>query len=157
MTRGITAAITIAILAILMLTTIVIAHTPSVTLTCEGGLTVVLTKYSPQGRNQVRITVDGVVIVEQDFIQEYGLTDQELDPFTSHTAFVQVYAWDDPTGSKGYSKEYTLSLEPCQESPTPSPTPEVTPSPTPVPSASPDPTPAPPVTSRPTLPPTDTE
>jgi hypothetical protein len=152
MTRGITAAITIAILAILMLTTIVIAHTPQVSLTCEGGLTVVLTKYSPQGRNQVRITVDGVVIVEQDFIQEYGLTDQELDPFTSHTAFVQVYAWDDPTGSKGYSKEYTLRLEPCQERPTAPP--QDDPVPTPKPSTPPhDPV----HTPRPTLPPTDTE
>jgi hypothetical protein len=161
MKRGYIASIVFAILAVIVFVGVINAHTPQATLECDQigtpTLTVVLLKYNGNGTNQIRITVDGEVIIETTFIQEYALTVQDLDPFTSHSAFVQVYAWDDPTGSKGFSKEYTLSLEPCQESPTPSPTPEVTPSPTPVPSASPDPTPAPHRTPRPTLPPTDTE
>lgn len=155
------AALVVVLLLILTGVRVVYGHTPRASLTCEGGLTVVLLKYNGNGTNHVRITMDGEVIVDKDFSEQYGITAQDLDPFVEHIAYVEVTAWDDPTGSKGYTKTYHLQVDPCKEtpseSPTPSPTPEVTPSPTPTPSEAPSPTPAPSRTPRPTGPPTDTD
>ena len=67
-----------------------------------------------------------------------------VSPATSaHTAKVVVSAWDDPTGSEGWSKIYDLSIGACEKStPTPDPTatPTDKPTQTPVATATPKPT-----------------
>ena len=129
------------------------AHTPHVSLTCEDGLVVDLADYKA-GPNTVTISIDGTQVAGSpfSFSTDYSATFVVAPPTVPHTATVAIFAWDDPTGSKGFSKTFELSVDACVE-PTPTPSPgQPTPVPTPTPG---QPTPAPtPTPGQPTPTPT---
>ena len=88
---------------------------------------------------------DGVEVAnESDFGTSFTFQSGALDPFKGHTLHVVVAAWDDTTGSKGWSFDVTKEIGPCQE---PTPVPPTPVPPTPVPPTPVPPTPAPPATS----------
>ncbi|MEI7742777.1 MAG: hypothetical protein WCK58_03375, partial [Chloroflexota bacterium] len=117
----------------------VVAHTPTVSLTCQDGLKVSLTAYNAgQGAaNTVSVSIDDVPVAGSPFAFAGSYTRQwAVAPATvAHTAKVVVFAWDDPTGSHGWSKTFNLSIIACEQ-PTPTPTPTPTPSHTATSSAS---------------------
>jgi hypothetical protein len=145
MKRGYVASIVFAILAVIVFAGLVSAHR-AITYDCEtvtvvdagAGWTFDLYSNTFEGNYHFDITADGQSTFGPIRPGGYG------------------YQFTDTHGRGRENGSVTVS-ECAQESPTPSPTPEVTPSPTPVPSVSPDPTPAPHRTPRPTGPPTDTE
>ena len=115
------------------------AHTPSASLTCEGGLKVDLSLYETAGANTVSVSIDGVAVAGSPFTfsDSYSNTWPVAPATTAHTAKVVVLAWDDPTGSNGWSKTFDLSIDACQQ-PTATPVPTATP--TAKPTATPKPT-----------------
>jgi hypothetical protein len=140
------------------------AHTPNVSLTCQNGLVVNLTQYNAGGSNTVAVSIDGSAVAGSpfSFTSSYSHTFAVTPPTASHTATVAINAWDDPTGSKGWTKTFNLSIAACVQAtpePTPTPTPEPTPTPTPepTPTPTPEPTPTPTPTPEPTPTPLPTE
>ena len=137
------------------------AHTPSVSLSCQYGLKVYLTQYATGGSNTVSVWIDDVPVAGSPFSfgASFSNTWAVQPPTAAHTAKVVIYAWDDPTGSKGWSKTYNLSLPACQQptpTPTVAPTPTPTVAPTPTPTVAPTPTPTVAPTPTPTVAPTPT-
>jgi prealbumin domain-containing protein len=135
------------------------AHTPNVTLTCQNSLVVNLTQYNAGGSNTVAVSIDGSAVAGSpfSFTSSYSHTFAVTPPTASHTATVAINAWDDPTGSKGWTKTFNLSIAACVQAtpePTPTPTPEPTPTPTPEPTPTPTPEPTPTPTPEPTPTPT---
>jgi hypothetical protein len=126
------------------------AHTPKVSLTCEAGLKVNLTNYNTNGTNSVAVSIDGTPVGGSPFTfsSSYSHT-FAVEPATeAHSAIVVVTAWDDPTGSRGWTKTFQLGIDACVE-PTPTPEPEPTPTPEPEPEATPTPEPEPEATPTP--------
>ena len=126
------------------------AHTPKLTSDCsedEGSwVKVELTQYNDRDANTVTVAIDGEVVVDEEFGKSFEQTFDGLDPTASHTATVEVQAWDDPNADKGFSFTKELTIEACVQPTTPPEepsTPIETPS-EPVPSSS---EPAPPVES----------
>ncbi len=125
------------------------AHVPQATLICSTGnpvLSISLTYYSHSTtqHNTVSASIDGTsVLSTTNFDTSYSNSFSAGSPFVSHAAQVVVHAWDDPTGSHGWSTTINLSASSCQ---TPTPTPTHTPTPTATPTTPP--------TTRPTTPPT---
>jgi hypothetical protein len=118
---------------------------------CDEGLYVVLTSYRTGGTNTLEVSIDGTPVDGSPFTFETGFR-QSWDvppPTEPHTAKIVVTAWDDPTGSEGWSTTINLSMPACQE---PTPTPTVAPTPTPTVAPTPTPTVAP--TPTPTVAPT---
>jgi hypothetical protein len=118
------------------------AHTPHVSLTCEEGLVVDLADYKA-GPNTVTISIDGTQVAGSpfSFSTDFSQTFVVAPPTVPHTATVAIFAWDDPTGSKGFTQTFELSVVACVE-PTPTPSPgQPTPVPTPTP-GQPTPTPS---------------
>jgi hypothetical protein len=133
--------------AALVAPTVASAHTPRVSLTCEAGLTVDLTQYNARNPNSVAVSIDGTAVAGSpfSFAASFVRTFAVTPPTEDHTATVAITAWDDPTGSRGWTRTYELSIDACVE-PTPSPTPvPVEPTPTPEPEIEivPEPTPTP--------------
>lgn len=130
------------------------AHNPSASLSCgDGGpvLHIGLTNYNGTHDNTVSATIDGTsVLAVTDFGSSYTGSFNAGSSFDAHTAVVNVTAWDDPTGSHGWTIAYDLSVPACQQAtPPPSPTPSTTPDPTPTPVPSVEPTPTPSVAPSP--------
>jgi hypothetical protein len=140
----------------LMVPATVLGHTPVVSLTCQNGLVVNLTQYNTGGSNTVAISIDGGAVSGSPFSfgAAYSHTFAVNPPTAAHTATVAVHAWDDPTGSNGWTKTFNLSIGACQQ-PTPTPTPRPTPTPTPVPTPTPTPVPTATPTPAPTATPTE--
>jgi hypothetical protein len=163
------AAATLAVAALMTTMGVAAAHTPVVTYTCvndQPTLEVTLsyynsTRHNGHYQNTVRITVNGSTIVGTTRFgssYHYGPSVQG-SPLMVNTAIVYIYAWDDATGSKGYTKNITVYSAQCQQ-PTPTPTVEPTPTPTveptPTPTEEPTPTPTEEPTPTPTVEPTPT-
>jgi hypothetical protein len=106
------------------------AHTPSVVATCSS-LDVNLTNYSNSHQddevNTVTVTIDGAAVVPTtDFGSSYTYH-ADLASDTAHTYDVNVTAWDDADGKKGYTKDFPGTTTACvTETPTPTPTPTQT-------------------------------
>ena len=105
-----------ALLLIVSLVSIValpaLAHTASVSPSCNS-LTVNLTYYNGRYDNSLVVTIDGVVV---ENLSDFGTGHSEVYPWSSsanHTYSVVVTAWDDPTGSKGWSKSWNGSWQAC--------------------------------------------
>ncbi len=115
----------LALSAVLAIPGIAAAHNPSATLTCVQGvpkLSISLTSYNTGGVNTVSASIDGTsVLSTTDFGASYSNTFSAGSSFVSHTAQVVVYAYDDPTGTHGWTKTFNLSHAAC-ETATPSPT-----------------------------------
>jgi hypothetical protein len=146
-----------------------LGHTPTVTLTCDGGLSVSLLLYevdnpadpSNPTPNSVAVSIDGSPVAGSPFAfgENFVQSWPALPATEGHTAQVVVFAWDDPTGDAGYSRTYNLEIGACaQPTPTPTeaPTPTPTEAPTPTPTVEPTPTPTEEVTPTPTVAPTPT-
>jgi uncharacterized membrane protein YtjA (UPF0391 family) len=147
--------------ALVGFTGIAAAHTPQATLTCVQGspvLSISLQYYShsSSSHNTVSASVDGSsVLSTTNFDTSYAHTFPAGSSTASHTAQVKVYAWDDPTGSHGWTTTLNLSAPACQH-PTPTPTPTHTPTPTATPTATRTAPPTESPTATPTAPPTAT-
>jgi hypothetical protein len=92
------------------------AHTPDVDEDCHGW-SVELLYYNTNGDNSLKIWIDDVIVVDLD---DFGANQYESgtwDPTEDHTIKVEVKAWDDPTGSKGWSFTYEGASEACEEPP----------------------------------------
>jgi hypothetical protein len=138
-----------------------LGHTPTVTLTCDGGLSVSLLLYevdnpddpSNPTPNSVAVSIDGTPVsgspfaFGENFVQSWPV----LPATEGHTATVDVFAWDDPSGDAGYTRTYNLEIGACEQ-----PTPTPTEAPTPTPTEEPTPTPTEEVTPTPTEAPTAT-
>jgi hypothetical protein len=139
------------------------AHTPSVSLTCHDGspqLSISLQSYTSSSQhyhlNTVWASIDGTTVLPTThFGSSYSHTFPAGSSYVAHTAEVDVYAWDDPTGSHGWTKTFNLSVAACKD-PTPSPTPTATATPTETPTATPTETPTATPTETPTATPTET-
>jgi hypothetical protein len=136
--------------AILWAPAVADAHTPSVSLTCGGGLSINLIQYNGGNggnANTVSVSIDGVAVAGSPFsFGESYINSWVVGPPTvGHTATVVIFAFDDPdpvNQDPNYSRTYNLEIGPCQD-PVPTPTPTATPAPTPTPTATPAPTPTP--------------
>jgi hypothetical protein len=90
------------------------AHTDEVEAGCYGW-GVELWLYNTASDNSVKIWIDGAPIVD---IADFGASHSEAgtwDPTKNHTIKVEVEAWDDPTGSKGWSFTQEKSSQACQQ------------------------------------------
>ena len=134
---GSAAAFLFAVAALLPLSAgVVQAHELAATLTCNDGdpsvpvLSIAMTDYDPTFTNTIEASIDGVeVLPTTTFAVNYTGSFPGGDPFAAHTAVVKVHTNEDNEGTQGYTKEFDLSVDPCQ---TATPTPPTTP-----PSASP--------------------
>jgi hypothetical protein len=121
------------------------AHVPSASLTCNSDhqpqLLISLTSYTSNSQhlnqNTVSASIDGVsVLSTTHFGSSYSHTFSAGSSLVGHTAQVIVFAWDDPTGSHGWTTTINLTSGYCQKptsTPTPTATPTATPTPTPTP------------------------
>jgi hypothetical protein len=159
---GIGGATAVAIGAAVVLAIPASAHTPVVTPACSDGqmtLSISLTNYS-QGSHGKTNTVSatdtpagGSAIQLVPANTSFGTTfkadfDGSSNPATGSASVVnnfsvKVSAWDDPTGSKGFSKTFYYTVQPCVAPPTTTTTTTTT-------------TPPPPPSSTTTAPPTTT-
>ena len=89
------------------------AHNASVSATCAK-LSVSLTSYQASGgQNTVKVTVDGATKADTAFGSSYNQTFPFADETSSHTWTVQVKAWDDAGGQKGWSFTKSGTSNPC--------------------------------------------
>ncbi len=129
----------------------VAAHNPSASLSCNGNhqpqLAISLSSYNTAKhdghyRNTVSASIDGGSVLSTTiFGGSYSHSFYAGSPFVSHTATVVVYAFDDPTGSHGWTRTFNLAVGNCQTPPSPSPTATPTETPTATPTATPTETP----------------
>lgn len=96
------------------------AHVHTVDASCAAGVTVNLTYYNTDHPNHVTVTIDGTVVTDQSF----GAGFTKNYPFSSgqgtHTYRVAVTAWDDSTGSSGWTFDTgTKSISGCETAVTP--------------------------------------
>lgn len=119
---GAGAAVALAATATLALAVPAGAHTPKTDAYCkdEGTtLKVQLTNYNTTHENSVYIEADGEVLVDEaDFGNSYEFKREDFDPTVAHTFLVEVLAWDDEDGEKGWSFSEVLEVEACVEAPT---------------------------------------
>ena len=92
------------------------AHNPKASAKCVDGKTtlkVELVKYNASQPNTVLVT-DGDVVLDgtTKFATEYKKS-WEVAGDVRHNFVVEVHAWDDPDGKKGYSFTEKLPVEPC--------------------------------------------
>jgi LPXTG-motif cell wall-anchored protein len=103
------------------------AHTPDAKAVCnaETGkttLTVNLTRYNSEHPNTVTITEGTTVIAEDaDFGTTYQKSFADFSGAVDHTFVVDVKAWDDSTGDKGYSAKLTRTAKACVKDTPPPP------------------------------------
>lgn len=96
------------------------AHTPHVKAGCtdEGTfLKVELKSYNAQKDNTVKITDGDTVVADTTFKSSYDLAKDDFDNTVQHVFTVEVKAWDDPDGKRGWSFTKTKTVEACVETP----------------------------------------
>lgn len=93
------------------------AHIPAVASQC-GSLSVNLQNYrtSYEHYNSLVTTVDGAVVDNVHFGASYTQI-YTLTKYADHSYTVQVTAWDDPNGSKGWTKTYAGTIKACEQPP----------------------------------------
>ncbi|HEY0259612.1 MAG TPA: hypothetical protein VGC18_07165 [Lacisediminihabitans sp.] len=67
--------------------------------------------------NVVTVTIDGTVVHTENFGVSVSGTVAFSDQYTSHDWSVAFTAWDDPTGSLGYTKTYSGTTSGCAPTP----------------------------------------
>jgi hypothetical protein len=71
------------------------AHTPTISASCQAGVSVNLTNYNAGQANTVKVVVDGVTKTDQNFGSSFVQTYPFSGGQVSHTYQVVVHAWDD--------------------------------------------------------------
>src|SRR5450432_2098479 len=119
------AALIFAAAGLLLTAGVASAHNPSASLTCADGgpvLTISIINYTPTVTNTIAASIDGTsVLPVTDFGGSFSTQITGSDPTVGHTAKVNVTAGDDPTGSKGWTREFDLSVDPCASAPSKEP------------------------------------
>lgn len=126
---GSVAAFLLAVGGLLPLTAgIVQAHDLSATFACSDAdpsvpvLTIAMSEFDPTFTNTISASIDGTsVLATTTFGDAYSGSFLGGDPTSAHTAVVNVVSGDDPTGSQGFTKEFDLSVGPCQDAPSSAP------------------------------------
>lgn len=103
------------------------AHIPTINATCAAGVSVNLTYYNKSNPNDlnnptpnhVTVTMDGTIRESQSFGTTFIKTYAWSPSAPTHTWEVVVTAWDDPTGSKGWSVDQKGTVTGCETSITP--------------------------------------
>ncbi|HEU0206239.1 MAG TPA: hypothetical protein VFQ74_06070 [Pseudolysinimonas sp.] len=97
------------------------AHIPAISASCAAGVSVNLTSYNNGhlNGNQVTVTMDGRVRDSQNFGETFLNTYAWTSIAATHTWEVVVSAWDDPTGSQGWSVDQKGSVTGCETEVTP--------------------------------------
>jgi LPXTG-motif cell wall-anchored protein len=100
------------------------AHTPVFTPGCEGEnstLTVNLKDYQVRDgkTNTVKVTVNGEVVEDKSFEREFKETYTKPGD-VDYVFTVEVTAWDDPDGNKGWTKDFQAEVPACVEEEVPS-------------------------------------
>jgi len=95
------------------------AHIPTIGANCVTGVSVNLTYYNHDQSNHVTVTVDGTVAESASFGDTFIKTYAWGSTAASHTWEVVVSAWDDPTGSKGWSVDQKGTVTGCETEVTP--------------------------------------
>ena len=134
-----------AALVMIGLSTTASAHTAPITASCEAGLSVSLTDYNGDGVNTLRVWIDGAERANTAFAAATRATFAFGDPTVTHTWRVSVSAFDDPTGTIGWSFDTGTSNIPVCATPT-------TAAPTTIPPATIAPTVTAPATTAPPTP-----
>jgi hypothetical protein len=90
------------------------AHTPKVSATCTA-LSVDLKDYQTRGgkTNHVKVTQAGDVVADVDFGASYKDKFNFANSKVNNTWEVKVTAWDDPTGSQGFTKTFSGTTADC--------------------------------------------
>ncbi len=97
------------------------AHNKALDYGC-GGYSVTLTEYSVGGTNTVEVTVDGVIVdSDDDFGRNYTWAGTWPD-YADHVLRVDVYAFDDPTGARGWTFDRLIFQAACNPTTTTSTT-----------------------------------
>jgi hypothetical protein len=110
------AAIALAAGAMLALAVPASAHSPKIEAACEEEVTTLqikLINYNATGENSVSVVVDDEVLVDEVFETTFEQEWTDLDPKVAHVIEVDVSAWDDPDGAKGWSVSEQLEVEAC--------------------------------------------
>jgi hypothetical protein len=98
------------------------AHVPQIQAQCTDQGTVVqvhLERYDAHGVNTVRVTDGDKVLVDTtQFGDAFDQTFDGLDPSVDHNFTADVKAFDDPDGSKGFTKMLTAEAKACVAPPT---------------------------------------
>jgi len=126
---GSVAAFLLAVGGLLPLTAgIVQAHDLSATFACSDAdpsvpvLTIAMSEFDPTFTNTISASIDGTsVLATTTFGDAYSGSFLGGDPSVAHTAIVNVVSGDDPTGSQGFTKEFDLSVGPCEDAPSSAP------------------------------------
>jgi hypothetical protein len=69
----------------------------------------------PEKVNTVVVTIDGTQVANTTFATSFNHTYNYDSKYVSHTYNVAVTAWDDPTGSHGWTKTFTGSSTACEQ------------------------------------------
>jgi len=90
------------------------AHTPKVSATCTA-LSVDLKDYQTKDgeTNHVKVTQAGAVVADDDFGGSYKQSFDFANSKLNNSWEVKITAWDDPTGSKGYTKTVSGTTSGC--------------------------------------------
>lgn len=115
---GAGAAVALAVAATLLLAaTPASAHVPKVDASCdqEGTtLDIKLSNYKTGGDNTLTVIADGKTIIDEKvFGTSFANKWTTFDPKVEHEFEVEVVAWDDPDGTKGWSTSEELVVEAC--------------------------------------------
>jgi hypothetical protein len=125
-------------------TGIAFGHTPSATGTCDAdkGVSIIAggaTSYDTGGVNNVTVTNNGVVVLDQDFAASTTFNIDDLPADQTNTWVAQFTAYNDADGSKGWTKSISGTIKSCVKPteppipPTPPEEPPTTPPTTPEP------------------------
>ena len=97
------------------------AHIPTISANCTAGVSVNLTYYNngQSNGNHVTVTMDGTIRESQNFGETFIKTYAWSPTAPTHTWEVVVTAWDDPTGSKGWSVDKKGTVTGCETEITP--------------------------------------
>src|SRR5215470_5666026 len=114
---GAGAAVALAAVATLALAaTPALAHTPRVDAHCDAAGTTLdlkLSNYRAGGENTLTVIADGKTIIDEKVFGTSFSNTWTFDPKAEHEFAVEVVAWDDPDGARGWSFSEKRVVQAC--------------------------------------------
>jgi LPXTG-motif cell wall-anchored protein len=111
------AAVAMAVAAMLLVATPAGAHTPKVKAYCDEEGTILeikLDNYKAGGDNTLTVIADDKTIIDEEvFGTSFSDKWATFDPKVEHEFVVEVVAWDDPDGAKGWSISEKHVVQAC--------------------------------------------